>query len=58
MSQQELIDEFSGGVRMYGYHHNHTLIGVIGIQKIKCQYLREDIYEKAFSDLGSGFVGL
>jgi len=35
MSQQELIDEFSGGVRMYGYHHNNTLIGVIGIQEIK-----------------------
>ena len=35
MSQQELIDEFNGGVRMYGYHHNNTLIGVIGIQEIK-----------------------
>ena len=35
MSERELIDEFSDGVRMYGYHHNNTLIGVIGIQKIK-----------------------
>ena len=35
MSQQELIDEFSNGVRMYGYHLNNTLIGVIGIQEIK-----------------------
>ena len=35
MPQQELIDEFNGGVRMYGYHHNNTLIGVIGIQEIK-----------------------
>jgi len=35
MSQQELIDEFSDGVHMYGYHHNNTLIGVIGIQKVK-----------------------
>jgi len=35
MSEQELIDEFSDGVRMYGYHHNNTLIGVIGIQEIK-----------------------
>ena len=33
MSQQELIDEFSNGVRMYGYHLNNTLIGVIGIQE-------------------------
>ena len=35
MSEQELIDEFSDGVRMYGYHHNTKLIGVIGIQKMK-----------------------
>ena len=35
MSQQELIDEFSNGVRMYGYHLNNTLIGVIGVQEIK-----------------------
>ena len=35
MSEQELIDEFSDGVRMYGYHHHNKLIGVIGIQKIK-----------------------
>ena len=35
MSEQELIDEFSNGVRMYGYHHNNTLIGVIGVQEVK-----------------------
>ena len=35
MSEQELIDEFSDGVRMYGYHHNNKLIGVIGAQEIK-----------------------
>jgi len=35
MSGQELIDEFSNGVRMFGYHHNNKLIGVIGIQKVK-----------------------
>ena len=35
MPEQELIDEFSNGVRMYGYHHHHKLIGVIGIQKIQ-----------------------
>ena len=35
MSEQELIDEFSDGVRMYGYHHNNKLIGVIGVQEIK-----------------------
>ena len=35
MSEQELIDEFSDGVRMYGYHRDNKLIGVIGIQEIK-----------------------
>mgnify|MGYP001580090573 FL=1 len=35
MSEQELIDEFSDGVRIYGYHHNTKLIGVIGIQEMK-----------------------
>ena len=35
MSEQELISEFSDGVRMYGYHHNNTLIGVIGVQEVK-----------------------
>ena len=35
MSEQQLIEEFSDGVRMYGYHHNNKLIGVIGIQEVK-----------------------
>ena len=35
MSKQKLIDEFSNGVRMFGYHHNNKLIGVIGIQEVK-----------------------
>jgi len=35
MSAQELIDEFNNEVRMFGYHHNNKLIGVIGIQKVK-----------------------
>ena len=35
MSEQELINEFTDGVRMYGYHHNNKLIGVIGIQEVK-----------------------
>ena len=35
MSEQELIDELSEGVRMYGYHHNNTLTGVIGVQEVK-----------------------
>jgi len=35
MLEKELINEFNDGVRMYGYLHNNTLIGVIGIQKVK-----------------------
>jgi len=35
MSEQELIDEFNDGVRMFGHHYNNKLIGVIGIQEIK-----------------------
>jgi len=35
MSERELIDEFSDGVRMYGYHHNNKLVGVIGTQVVK-----------------------
>ena len=35
MSELELIDEFSSGVRMYGYHQDSKLIGVIGIQEVK-----------------------
>ena len=35
MLEQELIDEFNDGVRMFGYNHNNKLIGVIGIQEVK-----------------------
>jgi GNAT superfamily N-acetyltransferase len=35
MSKQELLNEFSDKVRMFGYNHNNKLIGVIGMQKIK-----------------------
>ena len=35
MSEQELIVEFDNGVRMYGYHYNNTLVGMIGIQEVK-----------------------
>ena len=35
MSEQDLIDEFNDEVRMFGYHHNNKLIGVIGIQEVK-----------------------
>ena len=34
MSEQELVKEFSAGVRMYGYNQNNKLVGVMGIQKL------------------------
>ena len=35
MSEKELINEFNDGVRMYGYHMDNKLIGVIGFQEVK-----------------------
>ena len=35
MSERELINELNDGVRMYGYHHNNTLTGVIGVQEVR-----------------------
>ena len=35
MSEQELINEFNDGVCIYGYQHNNTLVGVIGVQEVK-----------------------
>ena len=35
MLEQELIDEFSNKVRIFGYHHNNKLTGDIGAQKVK-----------------------
>ena len=44
MSEQELINESNDGVRMYGYHYNNTLIGVIGAQKVKDVFLIRHAY--------------
>ena len=55
MSQQELIDEFSNGVRMYGYHLNNTLIGVIGVQEIKDVILIRHAYTlTSYQNKGTG----
>ena len=35
MSEQELINEFTDGVHIFGYNRNNKLIGVMGIQKLK-----------------------
>ena len=35
MSEQELLNEFDSGVRMFGYEPNNILVGVMGIQELK-----------------------
>ena len=55
MLEQELIDEFSDGVRMFGYHHNNKLIGVIGIQELKDVTLIRHAYTlTSFQNKGTG----
>ena len=55
MSEQELIDEFSDGVRIYGYNHNNELIGVIGIQEVKDVVLIRHAYTlSSFQGKGVG----
>ncbi len=55
MSKQELIDEFSDGVRMFGYHHNNKLIAVIGIQELKEVTLIRHAYTlTSFQGKGTG----
>ena len=55
MSKQELIDEFGDGVRMFAYHRNNKLIGVIGIQKLKDVTLIRHAYTlTSFQSKGTG----
>ena len=48
MSEKELIDEFSDGIRMFGYSDNNKLIGVIGFQKVKDVILIRHAYTLTF----------
>ena len=55
MSNQELIDEFNDGVRMFGYQRNNKLIGVIGIQELKDVTLIRHAYTlTSFQSKGTG----
>ncbi len=55
MSEQELIDEFSNKVRMFGYHHNNKLTGVIGVQKVKDVILIRHAYTlTSYQSKGTG----
>ena len=57
MSEQELIDEFSDGVHMFGFQHNNKLIGVIGIQKVKDVILIRHAYTlTSYQGKGTGSV--
>ena len=35
MLEQELLNEFDSGVRMFGYEKDNVLVGVMGIQELK-----------------------
>ena len=35
MTEDKLIDEFTNGVRIFGYKKNNILVGVMGIQQLK-----------------------
>ena len=55
MSEQELIKEFSYGVRIFGYHLNNNLIGVIGIQEVKDVVLIRHAYTlTSYQNKGAG----
>ncbi len=55
MSKQVLINEFNDGVRMFGYHHNNKLVGVIGIQEVKDVVLIRHAYTlTSFQSKGTG----
>ena len=55
MSEIELVDEFKDGVRMYGYHLNNKLIGVIGIQEVKDVILIRHAYTlSSYQGKGAG----
>ena len=55
MSKHELIDEFNDEVRMYGYHDNNKLIGVIGIQEVQDIILIRHAYTlTSYQNKGTG----
>ena len=35
MLEEELVNEFDSGIRMFGYNKNNKLVGVMGIQELK-----------------------
>ena len=55
MSNQELFDEFTNGVHMFGYNRNNKLIGVIGIQdKKEITLIRHAYTLTSYQNKGTG----
>ena len=55
MSEQELINEFSDGVHVYGYQYNNKLVGAIGIQEVKDVILIRHAYTlTSYQNKGAG----
>ena len=55
MLEQELIDEFSNEIRMFGYHQNDKLTGVIGIQQVREVILIRHAYTlTSYQNKGAG----
>ena len=57
MSEEELLNEFDSGVRMFGYEKNNILIGVMGIQELKNITLIRHAYTlSTYQGMGIGKV--
>ena len=57
MSEEELLNEFDSGVRMFGYKKNNILVGVMGIQELKDITLIRHAYTfSTYQGMGIGKV--
>ena len=55
MSEQELLNEFDSGVRMFGHEKSSILVGVMGIQELKDVTLIRHAYTRsAYQGRGIG----
>ena len=55
MLEEELVNEFDSGIRMFGYNKNNKLLGVMGIQELKDATLIRHAYTLTnFQGMGIG----
>ena len=55
MLEEELVNEFDSGVRMFGYNKNNKLVGVMGIQELKDVTLIRHAYTLTnYQEMGIG----